>query len=67
MRIIVKIMRIIVLEHCFRLLSILYVAFPVDAVELAFLIDTNQPFLGEWVKNCCMHITIFWVLTLCHN
>ena len=29
-------------------------AFPVDAVELAFLIDTNQPFLGEWVKNCCL-------------
>ena len=41
-----------------------YVAFPVDAVELAFLINTNKPFLGEWVKKCCMHITIFWVLTL---
>ena len=53
MRIIVKIMRIIVLEQCIRLpLSLLYACHPVDAVELAFFIDTNQSFLGEWVRNC---------------
>jgi hypothetical protein len=45
MRIIVKIMRIIVLEHSIRLLSILYARLPVDAVEQAFFIDTNQSFL----------------------
>ena len=52
MRKIVKIMRIIVLEQCIRLLSLLYACHPVDAVELAFFIDTNQSFLGEWVRNC---------------
>jgi hypothetical protein len=67
MCIIVKLMRIIVLEQCIRLLSILYARLPVDAVELAFFIDTNQSFLGEWVKNCWLHIPIFRVPTPCHN
>ena len=47
MCIIVKIMRIIVLEHCIRLLSILYARLPVDTVEQAFFIDTTRSFLGE--------------------
>ena len=63
MRIIVKIMRIIVLEQCIRLISLLYARLPVDAVEWAFFIDTKQSFLHDWVKNCCLHIPIFRVLT----
>jgi hypothetical protein len=56
-----------VLEHCIRLLSILYARLPVDAVELAFFIDTNYSFLGEWLNNCCLHIRFLWVPTPCHN
>ncbi len=71
MCIIVKLMCIIVLEQCIRLLSILYARLPVDSVERAFFIDTNQSFLGEWVKtensSCWLHIPIFRVPTPCHN
>jgi hypothetical protein len=60
-------MRIIVLEHCIRLLSLLYARLPVDAVERALFINTYQSFLSEWVKNCCLHIPIFQVHLPCHN
>ena len=67
MCIIVKIMRIIVLEHCRRLLSILYTHLPAVAVERASFIDTNQSFLGVWVKNCCLHVPIFRVQKVARN
>ena len=41
MRIIEKIMQIIGLEQCIRLLYLLYERLPVDAVARAFIIDTN--------------------------
>ncbi len=63
MRIIVKIMRIIVLEQCIRLLFLLYERLPVDAVVLAFIIDTNQSILLVWVGNGWLHIPTFGVLT----
>ncbi len=53
----------IVLELCIRLLSLLYVRLPVDEVEQAFFIDTNQSFLDDWAKNYCLHIPIFRVPT----
>ena len=67
MCIIVKIMRIIVLEDCIRLLSLLYACLVVNPVELAFFIDTYQSFLSEWDKNCCLHNPIFQVQTNCQN
>ena len=60
-------MRIIVPERSIRQLSILSARLPVDAVEQAFFFDTNQSFLHDWVKNCCLHIPIFRVPTPCHN
>ena len=67
MCIIVKIMRIIVLEDFIRLLSLLYACLVVNPVELAFFIDTYQSFLSEWAKNCCLDNPIFQVQTPCHN
>ncbi len=56
-------MRIIVQALSIRQLSILSVCLPVDAGAQAFFIGTNQSFLHDWVKNCCLHIPIFQVLT----
>ena len=42
MRIIEKIMHIIGLEQCIRLLYLLYARLPVDAVARAFIIDTTH-------------------------
>ena len=63
MRIMAKIMRIIVLEQCIRLFSLLYVRLPVDAIARVFIINTNQSFIGVWVGNGWLHIPIFRVLT----
>ena len=63
MHIIVKIMRIIVLELCIRLFSLLYVRLPVDAIARAFMIDTNQSIISVWVENGWLHIPSFRVLT----
>ena len=47
MRIIVKIMRIIVLEQCVRLLSLLYERLPVDAVALAFINKSSSTLISQ--------------------
>jgi hypothetical protein len=58
-------MRIMVQEGSIRQFStgILSARLPVDADEQIFLIDANQSFLRDWVKNCCLHISIFRVQT----
>ena len=63
MRIMAKIMRIIALELCIRLFSLLYVRLPVDAIARAFMIDTNQSIISVWVGNGWLHIPMFRVLT----
>jgi hypothetical protein len=44
-------------------IPILSVRLPVDADPQAFFVDTNQPFLHDWIKNCCLHIPIFGMPT----
>jgi hypothetical protein len=60
-------MRIIGQERCIRQLSILSARLLVDADAQAFFMDTNQSFLNDWVKNCCLHIPIFGVQMLSNN
>jgi hypothetical protein len=58
---------VIVQERTIRQLSIMILSarhpspVTVDADEQAFFIDTNQSFIRDWAKNCCLHIPIFQV------